>query len=150
MTPLFLHDDVVRELSWLMAEVRCLITRETLELDIDSIYHYIPTLECLNKHVEQRVESCVRCSGGALFRDYYVKKSDILDLLRVLKANDEEVNCANSLIHEDLYMCTDCILCAIIHKVPKRLLLSVLDQIHDIDINGLWPYNPAVIREIPW
>ncbi len=146
----FCRDDVVQELSWLIAEAKCLISHNTMELDICNLYHYIPTLKCLNRQIIPGIGSCSRCSGGSLFCDHYLKKRDIIILLEFLKASDEEKHQAVYMLDDDFLICTDCLLCAIVHKVPKRLLLSVIDQIYDIQINGLWPYNPVVARDLPW
>ncbi|DAF42363.1 TPA_asm: protein 3 [Lolium perenne virus 1] len=146
----FRSKSVLRELSWLVAEARCLIIGKATEIEISDMYHFLPTLDCINNSLTREFQSCSRCSGGSILPGYYLGKNDLIDLLLVLKASKEEVLDIEPFINEDIIICTDCTLCAIIHRSPKRLLSSVLMQIYDISINGLWPYNPVVLRESIW
>jgi hypothetical protein len=141
---------VLRELSWLVSEARCLIVRKAAEIEISDMYHFIPTLNCINSYLTERYLACSRCSGGSIISGYYIGKNELIDLLLVLKASKEEILDLESYIFEDIVICTDCTLCAIVHRNPKKLLSSVLMQIYDIQVNGAWPYNPVVTKEPMW
>lgn len=141
---------VLRELSWLIAEARCLIIGSAAEIEISNMYHFVPTLNCINSYLPGTFQACSRCSGGSILSGHYIGKNELIDLLLVLKASNEEILNIEAFISEDIVICTDCTLCAIVHKSPKKLLSSVLMQIYDININGIWPYNPIEIKESMW
>jgi len=146
----FSSPDVIQEIRWLVAESKCLIIRRACEISISDLCHYMPTLDTLNQGVGVTESSCIRCSDGTVWPGYYLNRHNILNLFRILDASDQECHEADTLMGDEFTICTDCTLCAIVHKSPKKLLLSVLDQINEIESEGLWPYDPVVIREISY
>ncbi|DAZ90731.1 TPA_asm: protein 4 [Holcus virus 1] len=147
---IFSSPDVMHEMRWLIAESKCLIIKRACEITISDLYHYIPTLNAVNAGVGISHASCVRCSDGTIWPGYYLSRDDVLDLLSILNAEDHEIDEAYYLMNEEFCICTECILCAIVHKSPKKLLMSVLNQTYDIISEGLWPYDPVSIREIAY
>jgi hypothetical protein len=146
----FLVKEVKEKILWIIAEVRCMIRYLAFEISPSELTHYEPTVQLINSYMSKSINCCHQCNGHYPWEGYYVTPSDILIFLQTIGGTSKDIEYARSLMEVDFILCTDCVVCSLVHKSPKKLLLSILEDMKTIREQGSWPVLQFNVRERDW